>query len=818
MKLLMNRKMSALIAIFLMSTIAFSLSASFPVASAVIAMPDRPTGAYASVNPKVTGVNQDLTVNLWVYPSPNGPHGEGGVTSPYFFWNVSATFTRPDGSKDTFMPTMGTPRLYGVDTVPGQMDEVGGLWFYYKPNQVGQWGLSLNFPGNTFIAQNYSVYYKPSSTSITFTVQEDPVQITQPTPLPTPDQYWSRPISSQNREWYQISGEWFDPDTCFNPYSTGPESSHILWSRQEAEGGIIGGDMGSLSYPGVLNYIGRPGAWIMDGKVYYQTDTKVGTTQRCTDLRTGEVLWEQAGTLSQAQFSLVGSLRYAPVGEILADAPTRFLWSFSSSAWKRYRAYSGYMDTNIPVATAGLSAPVWVDDRIAYVWRAAPYRTNSSEFGQFEGEGGREYTELFKWNLTAPGTTWESRIVWRTGNLLDKNGLGPGESYRGSAITVWPDKDLVILTCTATGIFYGYDMDTGEQLWKHDQGWTSMTNNWMPDGALLTHDSSNMMYYCYEISRTGTFSERWSIKTGAYPWGSQRPVPMIAYGNIYAGNYDGYLYCYDSATGDEKWKFYAGDTTETPFGTWAIYATGAIADRKVYVTTSEHTPTEPYTRGNKLFCIDANTGEEIWHIFTQGVYYGAIGIAEGYLVSSDEYTGRLNCYGKGKTATTVSASPKIIPDGTMLMLEGTVMDMSPAQPNTPAVSDASMTAWMEYLHMTQPIPMNTTGVEVSLDAVDPNNNFVHIGTVTSDGSGMFKMMWEPEVPGEYTVIATFGGSKSYWPSSGETSVGVSEAQAAAGAEVAVQADNSMLLYGILAAVVIAIVIGLIAVVLVLRKK
>jgi len=125
------------------------------------------------------------------------------------------------------------------------------------------------------------------------------------------------------------------------------------------------------------------------------------------------------------------------------------------------------------------------------------------------------------------------------------------------------------------------------------------------------------------------------------------------------------------------------------------------------------------------------------------------------------------------------------------------------------------------LHNQKPasgIAPNVKGVEVTLDALDPNGNFVNIGTVTTDASGMFKKMWEPEVPGEYTVIATFGGSKSYWSSYAETSVGVSEAVQAQESQPQAQADNSMLLYGILAAVVIAIVIGLIAVVLVLRKK
>ena len=39
--------------------------------------------------------------------------------------------------------------------------------------------------------------------------------------------------------------------------------------------------------------------------------------------------------------------------------------------------------------------------------------------------------------------------------------------------------------------------------------------------------------------------------------------------------------------------------------------------------------------------------------------------------------------------------------------------------------------------MQQPHPTNTTGVPVTLTAIDPNNNFVTLGTATSDASGYY---------------------------------------------------------------------------------
>ena len=117
------------------------------------------------------------------------------------------------------------------------------------------------------------------------------------------------------------------------------------------------------------------------------------------------------------------------------------------------------------------------------------------------------------------------------------------------------------------------------------------------------------------------------------------------------------------------------------------------------------------------------------------------------------------------------------------MIQGTVMDMSPASAGTPAISDASMDAWMEFMHLGKPRPLMATGVEVVISAYDPNYNYYELGRVTSDAAGMFKLMFEPQVPGEYTVIATFEGSDSYWPSGAECAIGVTETPTSASAQM-----------------------------------
>jgi len=114
-------------------------------------------------------------------------------------------------------------------------------------------------------------------------------------------------------------------------------------------------------------------------------------------------------------------------------------------------------------------------------------------------------------------------------------------------------------------------------------------------------------------------------------------------------------------------------------------------------------------------------------------------------------------------------------------------------------------------------PVDVKGVEVSLDAVDPNNNFVHIGTATSDRSGTYGLAFKPEVPGVYKIIATFAGSESYWASYAETYVNVEEAHAAAPPEEQVQTDLTPI-YTTVVVAAIAIIIAIAIVGILLFKK
>jgi hypothetical protein len=123
------------------------------------------------------------------------------------------------------------------------------------------------------------------------------------------------------------------------------------------------------------------------------------------------------------------------------------------------------------------------------------------------------------------------------------------------------------------------------------------------------------------------------------------------------------------------------------------------------------------------------------------------------------------------------------------------------------------------LYMQTPKPADLKGVEVTLSVLDPNNNNYDIGKTTSDGSGTYKLAFIPPVPGEYTVVATFAGSKSYWPSTAETSFAIESIQASAtpAPQQTQSVADTYILPGIIA-IIIAIAVGFAVTILVLRKR
>jgi hypothetical protein len=128
---------------------------------------------------------------------------------------------------------------------------------------------------------------------------------------------------------------------------------------------------------------------------------------------------------------------------------------------------------------------------------------------------------------------------------------------------------------------------------------------------------------------------------------------------------------------------------------------------------------------------------------------------------------------------------------------------------------------MEYVYQQKPMPNDFTGVTVSIDVIDSNGNYRNIGSATTDATGSYSMSWLPDISGDYTVVARFAGTNSYWPSYAETSFAVDPAHPTAAPTDAPNNNSPADLYFVpaVAGIIVAIfLVGAILAILLLRKR
>jgi hypothetical protein len=343
----------------------------------------------------------------------------------------------------------------------------------------------------------------------------------------------------------------------------------------------------------------------------------------------------------------------------------------------------------------------------------------------------------------------------------------------------------------------------------------------------------------------------YSMATGAKIWGptaSQTALDyygapyypflagQLAYGKLYSAEYGGIVYCYDLTNGNLLWTYGnggSGNSTNSGFevpGNYPIFI-NAVGNGVIYLCVTEHTPETPIYKGATTFAINATDGTEIWSLsdYTGEFSSMSFAIADGYATFFNGYDNQIYSVGRGPSATTVTAPDLGASFGTPVVIKGTVADISAGTtqnqqaadfPNgVPCASDASMKDWMGYVYQQKPLPTNFTGVPVTIDVLDSNGNYRNIGTATTDATGSYSLTWTPDIPGNYTVIATFHSTNGYWGSYSETSFAVAQAPAATATPTPAPASmTDMYVLGSAVAIIIAIAVVGVIVVLMLRKR
>jgi len=620
-----------------------------------------------------------------------------------------------------------------------------------------------------------------------------------------------------NRNWYTLLGNWLggaaqtkESTTNFG-YGDAPESPHIMWAKPMLDGGTMDQRFGDRGYYTGLSYegFGSGADVILNGRVYYNVMSPPRFGWWALDLYTGEKLFFH-NTTGPMQFNRAGDgsgyyiVDRVDFGQILNyESPNQhgglaYLWSTGvatsqanpypePNTWSMFDAYTG----NLICKIANVSA------------------TGTSAYGK-EGS-------ILRYNIATSGST-QRLTIWNTTHAIQEgHNMDAGTAYIRNWYWVWrPTMNYVFdgrkgfslnvtITQPVTGSIRVIREDEyliGGTEGSNDEKGITLGQMWClslkpgQEGRLLWNrtftppssagnktvslravDPENKVFI-FSCTQTRIWWA-YSLETGTVIWQSRPESQWNYYGmsfNIYQGKlitygYGGELIAYNIADGRVAWNYTASNVGfESPYGNYPL-SLACVADGKIYMYSTEHSPTMPLWRGSYLRCIDASNGREIWKIS----HWGGVNLGDGYLVGLNLYDNRIYCYGKGPSALTVTAPDAGVALGTSVVIKGTLTDQSPDGKNTPAIADENMQAWMEYLYMQQGKPASAKGLPVKITATDPNGNYQDVGTTISDSLGNFAIEWTPPVSGLYKIKATFAGSNSYYGSEAGTAFAVSKA-------------------------------------------
>jgi len=876
MRISSGKSKSALIALFLITTMSASV---ILVQTATAHTPawNVPSFAYVTAKPDPVGVGQRVMVYMWV----DTPMPSAAVSNDIRRHDYKLTITLPSGKTETKDWPIITDTT-GIQFYTYIPVEVGTykLLFEYK-GQIYSWSgtyqndtFAAASATSTLTVQEEQLPAARASYPLPTEYWTRPIEGQNIDWWLVSSNWLNGPQIRTGSTTTGGAGY-----SRFKPDGIGPNSSHIMWSKSVQDGGVVGGSNvgveGNTYYMGGSYNVRFSSAIVMYGRLYYQEpegNSGGGGDFVCVDLRTGEELWRNQAEAGVPSFGYTyafddgnqhgvlpegllftnnfaraydpstgavvdmnmtnvpsGTAVLGPKGEnlryVLTTSKQLLQWNSSrvnsaAASLGPVNWYSGKIPANAPTIPAPSGTNLY--------WNGSQWVTSTVRNAQ----GYASVTQsAYDWNITlsslGPGTWSIYRdVIFDNIMLLTQGSFGTGPRSSGNGINV-------------TAVSLKPD-SLGQLLWTKyyppaPNNVTSAIIAIDPDaGTFVTEDKENMKLTGFSLADG---SQLWTTVPDIAVWDTMRSVTLSAYGNLYRSGFDGILYCYDMKTGNLEWTYgnggegnstYAG--LGTAYGHYPIFV-DVINDGKVYLGTTEHSPGSPWYKDVRYRCIDAYTGEEMWTLmgWGTGMYVGQYDIiADGYFVFLNCYDMQIYSVGKGPSAVTVEAPKSAIPLGSSLVISGTVTDIAAGTrqkeqaarfPNgVPAVSDASMGEWMEYVYMQKPRPTDVTGVDVTLSVLDANNNYREIGTTTANSDGFFTFNWKPDIEGQYTVYASFAGSKSYWPSHAVTSFAVDPAVQTQSAEYPQPVDNTMTVVGVGVALLAAIAIVGALILITLRKR
>ena len=708
----MQNKISKTFAIAIVLLLAISMTAAISQVSAHTPAWSFDTYAFIVVSPSPIGVGQTANVNLWLSSPPPTASAQYGDR----WTNMTVKVTHPDGTIETL----------GKFT----SDASGGAVTRYTPTTAGNYTFQFIFLGETLQGLNAAPgtpvsayigdYYKPSESKVwTLSVQEEPVGYASLTALPT--EYWTRPIYAENTNWYSIGGNWlglaastfattgmFDINGNYNPYTTAPNTPHIMWTKPEAFGGTIGGQYGGEetgNYYSTSQYEPKFAPIIMNGVLYYTNYPGSSTHYAgwtAVNLKTGETIWTKNTTDLLRAGQILNMITPNQYGGLA------YLWAVPSSgggfmaAQSTYKMYDAMTGNWILTIVNGTSMQLTSDDNgelIGYYVNSTGTQRSVTMWNSTRcinmGQGGAYYG-----GGAAPADNW----MWRPaeGSIIDfKYGIQWSKpintTFQGSTIALGisaiADDTILMAQSSSAGSSYfqggwimqaGYSRTDGHLLWG-PLNRTEVVNSRVLYGSTTAGDGVWIEFDSSTQAATG-----YSLTSGAKVWGpislpNVSPYASLgeqyqyANGTTYLWTYGGDVYAIEQTTGKILWEYHTPPAGyESPYGRNSLwtFTVGTVADGKLYIPEG-HMYSPPLFHNAHQLCLNITTGERIWQIEAFDVT-SAPAIADGVMVTLNAYDNQIYAWGKGATKLNVNAPSVGVTTETPITISGSIYDLSSA--------------------------------------------------------------------------------------------------------------------------------------------
>ncbi|MEM1590011.1 MAG: hypothetical protein QW175_06305, partial [Candidatus Bathyarchaeia archaeon] len=627
-----------------------------------------PTYAFLNVAPNPCGVNQTVTVNMFLLvPLLTG---ERPV-------NMTVVVKTPDKKTITLGPFTG--------------DTTGGTWTTFTPNKVGNYTFQFFYGGQTL--RNGVIELPSQSKVVTLVVQEEPVVRRAYPVTPLPSEWWQTPVTAENVQlWYTLCKPWLGYGTVtfartggynvsgnYNPGTPSVLSGHVLWTKAWCGGGLSGlsGDQESGHYWSTSQYWPKFAPVIINGILYstwYSATTGYQNGIIAIDIYTGETLWI-INTTNPLRCGMV--TQWYTANTYGAIGP--YIWTIGSlpgiytkPGSTQWNMYDGFTGTYVLSIVNGTNPTLMEDSKgniIGYytnrtvgvmtIYGPAPPFGTQPVKGYVEIKPPPSPPVLVCWNMSqALGQSWgwaPSRgtvIDWGKGVMWAKylpNATDIGEPINNGkpnnpymSITGITNNAVVLVSGFTLGpgtgneqngwlVFGAMDAKTGDILWVNNFTATEID-------ALqpFTRVTISVWDGLIQILNLGVNWKLWAVdaRTGTIKWhtklvGDHGSEPNIwnGPGGIAARNgpgitiYEGFggdIWCINNTNGEIKWytnttKLLGDPGIETPWGIWPLWVFNchAVTNEVAYLPVG-HEYNPPLFHGAQMLAINLTDGSLIW--------------------------------------------------------------------------------------------------------------------------------------------------------------------------------------------------------------